>query len=99
MAVAAITAMVHLHVAVQPLVLTSLLDLMWASQPKSSGHGLSHGNNPNKGMDPIQQFNNRIKNVIILVQENHSFDQIAGGLNYTTDIDGLIFQLDRKSVV
>ena len=26
------------------------------------------------------------------MQENHSFDQIAGGLNYTTDIDGLIFQ-------
>ena len=84
--------MVRLHVAVQPLVLTSLLGLAWASQPKSSGHGSSHGNKPNKGTDPIQQFNDRIKNVVILVQENRSFDQIAGGLNYTTDIDGLVFR-------
>ena len=26
------------------------------------------------------------------MQENCSFDQIAGGLNYTTDIDGLVFR-------
>lgn len=31
-----------------------------------------------------------IKNVVVLVQENRSFDTIAGGLNYTKDIDGLL---------
>ncbi|KAL2862395.1 putative phosphatidylglycerol specific phospholipase [Aspergillus lucknowensis] len=31
-----------------------------------------------------------IKNIVILVQENLSFDTIAGGLTYNPDIDGLV---------
>jgi phospholipase C len=32
----------------------------------------------------------RIKNVVVLVQENRSFDNIAGGFTYSHDIDGLV---------
>ncbi|KAL4780680.1 phosphoesterase family-domain-containing protein [Aspergillus varians] len=31
-----------------------------------------------------------IKNIVVLVQENLSFDSIAGGLTYNPDIDGLV---------
>lgn len=31
-----------------------------------------------------------IKNVVILVEENRSFDEFAGGLNYSSDINGLV---------
>src|SRR4051794_38726101 len=32
----------------------------------------------------------RIKNVVVLVEENRSFDTIAGGLSYNPSIDSLI---------
>ena len=32
----------------------------------------------------------RIKNVVVLVQENRSFDNMAGGFTYSNDIDGLV---------
>ncbi|KAF8484402.1 phosphoesterase family-domain-containing protein [Gautieria morchelliformis] len=35
-------------------------------------------------------FKNRIKNVVVLVEENRSFDNIAGGFTYSPDIDGLV---------
>lgn len=31
-----------------------------------------------------------IKNVVVLVQENRSFDTLVGGLTYNPNIDGLI---------
>lgn len=31
-----------------------------------------------------------IKNVVVLVQENRSFDTLAGGLTYNSEIDGLV---------
>ncbi|KAL4950323.1 phosphoesterase family-domain-containing protein [Aspergillus filifer] len=36
------------------------------------------------------QLNTPIKNVVVLVQENLSFDALAGGLTYNPDIDNLV---------
>jgi hypothetical protein len=33
---------------------------------------------------------NNIKNVVVLVQENRSFDTLAGGFTYNATIDGLV---------
>ena len=35
-------------------------------------------------------WKSKIKNVVILVEENRSFDTFAGGLSYSKDIDGLL---------
>lgn len=35
-------------------------------------------------------WRNKIKNVVILVEENRSFDTFAGGLTYNHAIDGLV---------
>lgn len=35
-------------------------------------------------------WKNKIKNVVILVEENRSFDTFAGGLDYNSAIDGLV---------
>jgi len=35
-------------------------------------------------------WKNKIKNVVVLVEENRSFDTFAGGLDYNSAIDGLI---------
>lgn len=32
----------------------------------------------------------KIKNVVVLVEENRSFDTFAGGLSYNSAIDGLL---------
>ncbi|PYH87800.1 phosphatidylglycerol specific phospholipase [Aspergillus ellipticus CBS 707.79] len=47
--------------------------------------GLAHG--PGK-KPPVPR--GPIKNVVVLVQENLSFDSFAGGLTYNPDIDGLV---------
>lgn len=46
------------------------------------GNGNGHG-----GGSPLSD---RIKNVVILVEENRSFDNLAGGFTYSHDIDGLV---------
>jgi phospholipase C len=35
-------------------------------------------------------WKSKIKNVVVLVEENRSFDTFAGGLDYSRSIDGLI---------
>jgi phospholipase C len=35
-------------------------------------------------------WKSKIKNVVVLVEENRSFDTFAGGLDYTAGIDGLL---------
>jgi phospholipase C len=35
-------------------------------------------------------WKSKIKNVVVLVEENRSFDTFAGGLNYNSAIDGLL---------
>ncbi|OCK76453.1 PLC-A protein [Lepidopterella palustris CBS 459.81] len=40
--------------------------------------------------DGDDSWRSRIKNVVVLVEENRSFDTIAGGLTYNTNIDGLL---------
>ena len=35
-------------------------------------------------------WKSKIKNVVVLVEENRSFDTFAGGLSYNPSIDGLI---------
>ena len=31
-----------------------------------------------------------IKNIVVLVEENRSFDEFVGGLSYSSDINGLV---------
>ncbi|CAO3645853.1 unnamed protein product [Cunninghamella echinulata] len=50
------------------------------------GHGKGHGHH---GKD-TNAWKKNIKNVVVLVQENRSFDSFAGGLSYSKDIDGLL---------
>ncbi|KAK9240058.1 phosphoesterase [Lipomyces kononenkoae] len=40
-----------------------------------------------------KSWQDKIKNVVVLVEENRSFDTFAGGLKYSDDINGLV---DRK---
>jgi phospholipase C len=41
--------------------------------------------------DPLDQsWKTNIKNVVVLVEENRSFDTFAGGLDYNPAIDGLV---------
>jgi phospholipase C len=35
-------------------------------------------------------WKSKIKNVVVLVEENRSFDTFCGGLDYHPDIDGLL---------
>lgn len=35
-------------------------------------------------------WKSKIKNVVVLVEENRSFDTFAGGLTYNPSIDGLL---------
>jgi phospholipase C len=42
-----------------------------------------HASNPASWKD-------KIKHVVVLVEENRSFDTFAGGLNYSSAIDGLL---------
>lgn len=39
---------------------------------------------------PVDSPLNNIKNVVVLVQENRSFDTLAGGFTYNHNIDGLV---------
>ncbi|PMD31909.1 phosphoesterase [Hyaloscypha variabilis F] len=50
-----------------------------------SGLALAVPQISNKG-----DWKSKIKNVVVLVEENRSFDTFAGGLNYSSDIDGLL---------
>ncbi|KAL2823775.1 phosphoesterase family-domain-containing protein [Aspergillus cavernicola] len=50
----------------------------------------SHKLVPPKSDNRHPMLDTPIKNVVVLVQENLSFDAIAGGLTYNPDIDGLV---------
>ena len=47
---------------------------------------------PPVGYQPIasSSWKDKIKHVVVLVEENRSFDTFAGGLSYNTTIDGLL---------
>src|SRR5438045_9078477 len=40
--------------------------------------------------DPDDAWRSRVKNVVVLVLENRSFDNLLGDLRYDGDIDGLV---------
>ncbi|KAF9515743.1 hypothetical protein BS47DRAFT_743213 [Hydnum rufescens UP504] len=42
------------------------------------------------GPDDESYLNSRIKSVVVLVLENRSFDTVAGGFSYSSDIDNLV---------
>jgi len=67
--------------------LTSVLALSAtvAALPGRSNGRDSNGNNGEES----QSWKNKIKNVVVLVLENRSFDTFAGGLTYNNKIDGL----------
>ncbi|CAM0138470.1 hypothetical protein VKS41_007085 [Umbelopsis sp. WA50703] len=56
-----------------------------AAHPQGHGSSGSHGHSHN-GAD----WTKNIKNVVVLVQENRSFDTLAGGFTYDSSIDGLV---------
>ena len=43
-------------------------------------------------------WKSKIKNVVVLVEENRSFDTFAGGLTYSKDINGLLHHNYCKSM-
>lgn len=45
---------------------------------------------PGHHKDTSNSWKNNIKNVVVLVQENRSFDSFAGGLTYSKEINGLV---------
>lgn len=38
----------------------------------------------------LGSWKDKIKNVVVLVEENRSFDTFCGGLDYSPEIDGLL---------
>lgn len=53
--------------------------------------GAEHGGNDNgQGDDTFSRVKARIKNIVVLIQENRSFDNMAGGFTYSDEIDGLL---------
>lgn len=57
----------------------ALSSFVLADPPKIQNHG--------NGKD---SWKSKIKNVVVLVEENRSFDTFAGGLLYNKHIDGLL---------
>ncbi|KAG2177488.1 hypothetical protein INT44_007999 [Umbelopsis vinacea] len=57
----------------------ALLAIVVSAKP----HEKPHGHGPSS-------WKNNIKNVVVLVQENRSFDTLAGGFTYSHDIDGMV---------
>jgi len=56
-------------------------------------HGSSNGGGSSGGGGPGPSnvdWRSKIKNVVVLVEENRSFDTFAGGLTYNGAIDGLL---------
>ena len=58
-----------------PLIVLGLSTLSAAGPAKRNDHG---------------SWRDRIKNVVVLVEENRSFDTLCGGLSYNPSIDGLL---------
>lgn len=55
-----------------------------------SGSALAAPRNIQNHGTTDNSWKNRIKNVVVLVEENRSFDTFAGGLSYNPSIDGLL---------
>lgn len=66
-----------------------MIGLKIATVAALSGLALGTPNIQNHG-NGKDAWKSRIKNVVVLVEENRSFDTFAGGLTYNNDIDGLI---------
>jgi len=55
------------------------------------GNIVNHGSSNGGGPGPSNvDWRSKIKNVVVLVEENRSFDTFAGGLTYSGAIDGLL---------
>ena len=68
------------------VVIPSLAILAALSISRCARAASSDGNSDNG----FSRITKRIKNVVVLVEENRSFDNIAGGFTYSNDIDGLV---------
>lgn len=73
------------------LSLTTLLALstvaLAAPRPDDYNNNQEGGDDNN---DNVGRITKNIKNIVVLVEENRSFDTFAGGLTYNKNIDGLI---------
>ena len=67
-------------VVLSSVALIAALSASRLARAASNGHG-SHGGS---------SISSRIKNVVVLVEENRSFDNMAGGFSYSDEIDGLL---------
>ena len=68
------------------VLLSSLAILTVFSTSRLAYAGTGNGNGDSGG----SSLTDRIKNVVVLILENRSFDNIAGDFTYTGDIDGLV---------
>lgn len=69
--------------ALRPLLLAALYGLA-AATPSNQSNWRS------KRLAGDDSWKTNIKNVVVLVEENRSFDTFCGGLNYSPDINGLL---------
>ncbi|TKA65372.1 hypothetical protein B0A49_08597, partial [Cryomyces minteri] len=67
------------------LVLLGLSALAAAAPPSHNNEGEWQHEDEAKS-----SWKSKIKNVVVLVEENRSFDNFCGGFNYRNDIDGLV---------
>jgi phospholipase C len=65
----------------------ALLALAASALPQQHG---SHGSQQSGHGHQADSWKNNIKNVVVLIQENRSFDTLAGGFTYSPHIDGMV---------
>lgn len=70
-------------------IILSLLAIASTARSVAVGHP-SPPSLPNGHGKDGKTWKDRIKNVVVLVQENRCFDTVAGGLTYNNQIDGLL---------
>jgi phospholipase C len=66
-----------------------LLSLLLASVA-AAAVAKARPNQPRAADADAASWQSKIKNVVVLVEENRSFDEFVGGLSYSKDINGLV---------
>lgn len=73
-----------------PLVSLITLSTLSLALPGNQQQDEQQNQKQNQQQSKQGSFKDHIKNVVVLVLENRSFDTIAGGLSYNPEIDGLL---------
>lgn len=82
--------MKDVEIAVPKSQTVKMIGLMIASVVALSSLALASPQNIQIHGGSKDGWKSKIKNVVVLVEENRSFDTFAGGLTYNPSIDGLL---------